>query len=218
MKNSKLFCIAFLLLEAVFYYLILTTQGKLLIWSEYAAIILCFLFALICFQKPLMILGLALTVCADFCLVICDPIEQLWGMVFFLGAQSMYAVFLHRQHPPKGLLTARIVLSVIAEVITVVILRQKVDALALISVLYYVNLLVNMVCAFSRFHRNKLLSFGFLLFILCDTVIGLQVAAGGYLPIPEGSFVHNLIFSGFHLSWFFYLPSQVMIAFSAGRK
>ena len=169
-------------------------------------------------QEKSSIGGLALTVCADFCLVICDPIQQLWGMVFFLGAQCLYAVLLHRQKLPRGLLMARIGLSVAAEVVSLVVLGENTDALALISVLYYANLIMNMVCAFVRFRDNRLLAIGFLLFILCDTVIGLQVAAGGYLPIPEGSFVHNLIFSGFHLSWFFYLPSQVLIALTGRKK
>lgn len=218
MKYYKLFCIAFLLMEVLLYYLIMTTHGKLLVWSEYISIIFCFLFALISFQKPLMILGLALTVCADFFLVICDPIEQLLGMVFFLGAQIFYAVFLHRQGISKNFLIARIAVSIAVEMVTMAILGQKVDPLALVSVLYYVNLIMNMVCAFSQYPREKHLPIGFLLFILCDTVIGLQVAAGSYLPILEGSFIYDLIFSGFHLSWFFYLPSQVLIAFSARRK
>lgn len=217
-KRRSVFLIAFLLLEVILYGLILTTSGKTLIWSEYISILLCFLFALVCFNKPLLISGLALTVCADFCLVICDPIQQLWGMVFFLGAQCLYAVLLHRQKLLRGLLMARIGLSVAAEVVSLVVLGENTDALALISVLYYANLIMNMVCAFVRFRDNRLLAIGFVLFILCDTVIGLQVGAGGYLPIPEGSFVHNLIFSGFHLSWFFYLPSQVLIALTGRKK
>lgn len=215
LKNNKrkILLTLFLMTEAVLYGLILTSGGKLLIWSEYISIILCFLFSLFCFQKPLLIGGLALTLCADFCLVICDPIQQLWGMVFFLGAQCLYAILLHRQRLPRGLLAARIGLSV-----AVAILGENVDALALVSMLYYVNLIMNMICAFVRFRNNRLLAVGFMLFILCDTVIGLQVAAGGYLPIAEGSWLHSLIFSGFHLSWFFYLPSQVLIALSGRKK
>lgn len=220
LKNNKrkILLTLFLMTEAVLYGLILTSGGKLLIWSEYISIILCFLFSLFCFQKPLLIGGLALTLCADFCLVICDPIQQLWGMVFFLGAQCLYAILLHRQRLPRGLLAARIGLSVAVEAVAVAILGENVDALALVSMLYYVNLIMNMICAFVRFRNNRLLAVGFMLFILCDTVIGLQVAAGGYLPIAEGSWLHSLIFSGFHLSWFFYLPSQVLIALSGRKK
>ena len=43
-------------------------------------------------------------------------------------------------------------------------------------------------------------------------VVGAIVAAGGYLPIAEGSALYSLLFSGFNLAWFFYLPSQVLLA------
>ena len=214
-KRNLAFLLGFLGLEAVLYWLILTTHGDTLIRAEYSAIILCFLFALISFREPLLIGGLAFTVLADYCLVVCDPIQQLWGMVFFLGAQTMYAVKLHRQGLHFGWLIARVVLMGIAGVAAVLVLGKNTDALALVSLAYYVNLILNMVCAFVRFRENRLLAIGFLLFILCDTVIGLQVAAGGYLPIAEGSWLHKIIFMPFHLSWFFYLPSQVLIALSA---
>lgn len=218
MKNQKSITTIFIMVEAVLYALIMTAGGKLLIWSEFISIILCFLFALFSFKYPLMIGGLAFTVCADFCLVMYQPIQQLWGMVFFLTAQIFYVVQLHRQKLPGSLLTARLILAIAVEIIAVLILGENTDTLALVSICYYVNLIMNMVCAFARFKHNRLLAFGFVLFILCDTVIGLQVASGGYLPIPDGSFVHDLIFSRFHLSWFFYLPSQVLIAISIRNK
>lgn len=217
-KKKLGYTVLFLAVEMILYGLILTTGGKTLIWSEFISIVLCFGFALLHFSKPLMIGGLALAVCADFCLVICDPIQQLWGMVFFLGAQTFYAVELHRQGLHKGFLLARLSLTAIVEIVAVLILGENTDPLALVSMCYYVNLIMNMVCAFAKFKNNRLLAIGFVLFILCDTVIGLQVAAGGYLPIPDGSLIHNIIFSGFHLSWFFYLPSQVLLALSVCNR
>ena len=218
MKRNSAYIVAFLAVELLLYGLILTTGGKLLVWSEFISIILCFLYALLSFKDQMMIGGLAFTMCADFCLVMSQPIQQLWGMVFFLIAQTFYAMLLHSQRLPKGLLTIRLILIVAVEIVAVLILGEKTDPLALVSMCYYVNLVMNMVCAFARFKHNRLLAFGFVLFILCDTVIGLQVAAGGYLTIPEGSVVYNIIFSGFHISWFFYLPSQVLLALSAGKK
>ena len=217
-KKNLLISTLFLLSEVILYGVILTSSGNLLIWSEFTAIVLCFLFALLRFTDPLVILGLSMTVCADFCLVVCDPIEQLWGMIFFLTAQTFYGVKLHSQGLHRGFLIARLALSLSVEAMTVLILGENTDALALVSMLYYTNLVMNMVCSFARFWENRLLAIGFVLFILCDTVIGLQVASGGYLPIPEGTFIHKLIFSSFHLSWFFYLPSQVLIALSARKK
>lgn len=209
----------FLVIEAILYYFILATGGPTLVVTSYLSIILCFLFSLQGIKyNPLIVAGLACTVGADFCLVVCDPIQRLWGMVFFLGAQILYAIHLHRKQPNKVMLLVRIALSIAAEIVTALILKDNLDALAMVSMAYYTNLIMNMVVAFTQWHRNKLLPIGFVLFILCDTIIGLQVASGGYLPIAEGSLLYNLIFSGFNTAWMFYLPSQVLIALCGAKK
>lgn len=203
----------FLIVEAILYYFILTTGGWTFTVTAYLSIVLCFLFALQGIRsKPFMVAGLACTVGADFCLVVCDPIQRLWGMVFFLGAQTLYAFYLHRNQKSRPLLLIRIFLTVVAALIAILVLKEKLDALALVSVCYYANLIMNMVAAFTQWRRNKLLPIAFVLFILCDTIIGLQVASTGYLPIAEGSVLYKLIFSGFNTAWMFYLPSQVLLA------
>ena len=74
------------------------------------------------------------------------------------------------------------------------------------------------VCSDPDHRGNLLVGSSYVSILLCDTVIGLQVAAGGYLPIGEGSLLHKIIFMDFFLSWFFYLPSQILIALSATRR
>ena len=216
-KSIPIIC--FLLLESILYYFILTAGGQTLVITSYLSIVLCFLFALQGIKKnPLVVGGLACTVGADFCLVVCDPIQRLWGMVFFLGAQALYAIHLHRKQPSKPVLLIRIVLTVGAALVAVFVLKENLDALAVVSVCYYANLIMNTVAAFTQWRKQKLLPIGFVLFILCDTIIGLQVAAGGYLPIAEGSWLYNLIFSGFNAAWMFYLPSQVLISLCCLQK
>ena len=216
---KKILTAVFLCIEAVLYYFVLTGSGMTFTVTAYTGIILCFAFALIMGirQDWLMVAGLACTVGADYCLVICDPIQQLWGMVFFLGAQIFYAISLYRKRKNNVLLGIRIGLSVIALVVAFVVLKENVDPLALISVCYYANLIMNMVTAFTQWDKCKLLPIGFVLFILCDTIIGLQVASGGYLPIPKDSALYSFLFSGFNTSWMFYLPSQVLIALSTHK-
>ena len=81
---------------------------------------------------------------------------------------------------------------------------------------------MNIIESFLDFKSNRLLPIGLILFVLCDTVIGLQVMSDMYLKINEASIIYKLIFSGFDLAWFFYLPSQVLISlntyFKGGRK
>lgn len=211
--------VAFLIVEAFLYGIILTSGGDLLVYSCFSSIVICFVHALIHVKQgdKLLIVGLACTVMADLCLVVWSPVQRLWGMVFFLAAQSLYAIRLHRQIRSNALLIIRISLTVIAMAVTVIVLKEATDALALVSLCYYANLIMNIVTAFADFRSNKLLSIGFVLFLLCDTVIGLQVACGGYLPIEDGSLLHQIIFMPFNLAWFFYLPSQVLISLSAKK-
>ena len=216
--KRRVFTGIFLLLEAVLYYLILTTGGKLLVVSSYLSILLCFCFALVNWGDKFIIAGLACTCMADLFLVVWQPQQQLWGMVWFLCAQCLYAVRLQQLSHSKILGIVRVALTGIGALVTVIVLRDKTDALAVISVCYYANLIMNIVQSMSIFKKVPLLAIGFVLFLLCDTVIGLQVAAGGYLPISEGSLLHRIIFMDFFLSWFFYLPSQVLIALSARKK
>ena len=212
--------VLFLIVELILYSLILTTGGNMLVWSSYISIIVCFLYAVIHIKKSnlCIVLGLLFTVFADFCLVVCNPIQRLWGMVFFMLAQISYAILLHRQNSHKVLLIVRVALTILIELVALMILGENTDVLALVSMAYYVNLIMNLICAFCQFRTNKLLAIGFLCFLLCDTVIGLQVAAGAYLPIAEGSAIYKLIFMDFNLAWFFYLPSQIMIALTAHLK
>ena len=219
MKTLKrLYTPAFLLLQGFLYYLILTTGGDTLVWSSFGAIVLCFLYALIGGGKPLLIAGLACTVGADYFLVVCGAQDKLAGMVCFLAVQSLYAIYLHRQDFSKNWLWVRLGSIVAATLVTMAVLQGQTDALALVSLWYYANLILNTIMAFAKFWRFPRLAIGFLLFILCDTVIGLQVAAQGYLPIPEGSLLHQIIFMSFNLAWFFYLPSQVLIALSSKKN
>lgn len=210
----------FLIVQAILYYLILTAGGKLLVVASYSAIVLCFAYAALHAETGnLWILGgLACTAIADFFLVVCSPIQQLWGMVAFLGTQTFYAIFLHRQNKNRRLLYLRLGMTVLAAVIALLVLGRKTDALAVISVCYYVNLLINILLAFLRYRRNRIFAIALVLFLLCDTVIGLQAAAGVYLPIGKDTLLYRIIFVPFNLAWLFYLPSQVLIALFSRKK
>ena len=219
-KNKPIITCLFLLLELIAYYFILTAGGDLLVYSSFGAIAVCFLHVLAHINTcdKWILGGLACTVGADFCLVICTPIQQLWGMLFFLTAQSLYAARLHLADRRRPLLWVRLGLIAIALSVTVLVLQENTDALALVSLCYYANLIFNIVMTFLQFKSDKLFPIALVLFLLCDTVIGLQVACGGYLPITEGSLLYRIIFMPFNLSWFFYLPSQVLISLRGAKR
>lgn len=217
-KKKTGLTIAFLLVQALLYWLILTSGGEVLRWSEFGAIVLCAAFALYHskYGNKWLVAGLVCTVMADFWLVAWKPQQQFWGMVFFLAAQICYAVAIHRSKSSRKLLWARIGLVAVAELVVVLVLGSKTDLLALVSLAYYVMLILNMLGAYST--GKWMFGLALTMFLVCDTVIGLQVAAGGYLPIPEGSILHQIISTSFNLAWLFYLPSQVFIALNAKRR
>ena len=219
-KADRVLLCAFLALEAVLYACILLTDGDFLRATSYLSIVLCFVYALLHLRRDnaLVVGGLLCTVGADFCLVVCSPIQQLYGMLFFLVAQTLYAVWLYRRDRNRPLLLVRAVLIVLVEGVAVWVLGDALDALAVVSVCYYVNLVVNILAAFWQRKRERVLPIALCLFLLCDTVIGLQVAAGGYLPIAEDSLLYRILFMDFNLSWFFYLPSQVLIALCGSKR
>lgn len=212
--------LGFLLLEMALYGLILTSGGYTLVISSYASIVLCFVYSLTHIEREnwLIPAGLFCTAGADFFLVVCSPIRQLEGMLCFLAAQGLYALWLHRHGGGKGLLFLRLAAMLCALAGVLLVLGKNTDALALVSLCYYANLIVNLAVSFTKFRERRLLSIAFVLFLLCDTVIGLQMANGVYLSIPEGSVIDKILCVDFNLAWFFYLPSQVMIALSSKRK
>ncbi len=213
-KNQWLTAV-FLLTEAALYTLILT--GQWAVSARFAAIVLCVGFVLLHLRQAnyYILGGLVFTLCADWFLVVQRPQEKLTAMCFFLGAQTAYALLLHRRVRSRRLLWARVLTVVAVEAVTVLVLRGKTDTLAMVSMAYYGTLALNIAHAFKGYKKEPMLAWALVLFFLCDTVVGLQVAAESYLALP--TWLYNAVFCGFALDWLFYLPSQVMIAL-CGKK
>lgn len=218
--NKKICSALFLFVEAILYILLLSIGGTVRVVASYGAIVLCFIYALLNVSKKnaVVVSGHACTLVADFFLVVLAPAQRLSGMIFFLFAQLLYARKLHLDSQNKVILIVRFIMSLVAVVSAFIILKDKSDALSVVSVVYYVNLLVNIIEASICFKKDQLFAIGLVFFLLCDTVVGLQAAAGVYLPISEESLIYKIIFMDFFLSWFFYLPSQVLIAMSTNQK
>ena len=195
--------------------------GRTGVALSYAAIILACLFCLVWMEptRPYLLTQAALlcTVCADYFLVWCEPQIKLPAMIFFLVAQLLYATRLwdseNRPSYRRWHVPTRMLLSVAILAVTPAVLQASTDALALVSMVYYVNLILNLLFSFLQFRKQPLLSVGFLLFLLCDTVIGLNML-DAYLPISRESLLYAVIDPGFNLAWAFYLPSQTLLAIS----
>ena len=164
--------------------------------------------------------ALLLTVCADVFLVLLFPQNKLAGMILFLFVQIAYGFKMFLQDKTKTgkvvHLSTRVGLVILAVTLTIVVLGEKADAVSVISMAYYANLLLNIVLAFMR--KNFVFAVGLVCFALCDALIGLQVLSEVVISFPEGSFIYALLHPPFNLVWAFYLPSQTLIALSLLRK
>lgn len=113
--------------------------------------------------------ALLCTVGADFLLVVCNPPVRLPAMLFFSAVQLFYAARLYIEEEPArrhAHLVCRAVASVVAVTATMLALKENTDALAVVSIFYYAQLLLNIVLAFLRFRRMPLLAVGFLPFAI----------------------------------------------------
>ena len=223
-KNKKLLVILsaiFLTAEAVLGILLQTAQNKIPINLRYTAVVLACLFFILFAEKSLPFLftmvALVCTVGADYFLVYCAEMQQLPAMLFFSVTQIAYFLRLYFEdnNITRRLihLICRGVFSAVAIGATLLVLGADTDAVAVVSMFYYANLILNIIFAFIAFKKSWAFAIGLLLFVLCDTVIGLSLI-NTYLPIAEGSFIYKLIYPGFDLAWAFYLPSQALLSIS----
>lgn len=224
LKNKKIIipaCILFICIEAVLGYLIQKGSHELVYARQYFSVILAALFCLLSAEKSKSYiftqLALFATVGADYFLVHLKAQDKLSGMLCFAIVQIFYFLRLISEDENKKRRTVHIILraslSLVAICITLLVLNKKADALAIVSVFYYANLILNTVFAFISYKRSPLLAIGLLCFLLCDTVIGFE-NIGPYLQIPADSFIHKLLNPGFDPAWAFYVPSQALLSMS----
>lgn len=226
-KKVKLFstCI-FIAIEIVLWILVLSTSGEINRYLSFSSILLAFMFSLLFVgiktKKYLTQFALMFTVVADIFLVLISPRNQVVAMTSFAVVQMFYFVRILFETKSKKInivnVVVRLILIIAIEILTLIILKEKIDYLSMISMFYYVNLILNVVFAFINFKKSPLLAFGLLFFLLCDTFVGLQCAVGTYFSMSQDLWLYKLIFADFNFVWFFYIPSQTLLAISSTKK
>ena len=215
------FCAA----EATLGILLQILHGDAVIWTSFGAVVLACLFCTRSFQKTavyaLTQLALVCTVCADFFLLVHPEQPQFTAMLFFSVTQLSYfaRIYLEDTSKKRRLVHAvlRLALPLLALLLTLLVLGGGADRVALISMFYFANLLLNVVFAFLVGKRPTPLAIGLTLFALCDVFVGLSLL-DGYLPVAEGSLLDHLAHPGFNLAWVFYVPAQTLLALSLHKK
>ena len=226
MLNNKKYkipvAIAFSIIQAILFFLVQATSGKACIAVSYTVVVLCCLFALLYMEKSkdyiFTQIALICTIMADLFLVVIVPMKQLPAMIFFSGTQICYFLRLYfnsKSEKEKRIhLIIRTVASVVALILTVIVLKQKTDAVSLISMFYYANLIINIVFAFVQYKKSRLFAIGLVLFLGCDTLVGINALLTQYITSPNAQAICTAIFGSLNWAWIFYVPSQALLALS----
>ncbi|MBE6619079.1 MAG: hypothetical protein E7626_04780 [Ruminococcaceae bacterium] len=189
---------------------------------SYSAIVLAFVFSLVNLNKSrewlLTALALLCTLFADYFLVLLGGEEKLIAMCFFSVTQICYFLRIYLAHKEKKIrivhLILRAVLIAVSVAVTFTVLKDKTDALSIISIVYYANLILNVIFAFAQFKISPLFATGLLLFAFCDAFVGLSVLEDLYIDIGVSSLIRRINPLELNLAWIFYVPSQTLIALS----
>lgn len=210
----------FIFLELILGIFVQTTSGILNTIVSYLAIFLSFIYSLMIYLKnksnTYITLGLLFTLFADIFLVILNPIKQLPAMICFNITQIMYSIRIFKDQNKKEQIIHLIIKSticIISIILTIFVLKEKTDLLSIVSIIYYANLITNIIFSFIKENKNLLFSIGLILFACCDAIIGLSVLSDAYLNI-NNAFINFLLHPGFNLAWLFYVPSQTLLALS----
>ena len=200
-------CRLFLTAEALLYALFLAldfTHVANSIPVKYTSVVFCLLVSLSAARTVdgrLTTLALAFTAGADWFLLVLDHCYVL-GVSLFCVVQVLY--FLRLVHW-RGQVCPPLLVVRLAPLVTFFLIRDTLDALAL---LYFTNLVCNVLEAvriLPRSNRQRLFVAGLTLFACCDICVG--------------AFHLGLLtdFTRYGM-WLFYLPSQVLLTLSAQPK
>lgn len=202
--------VVFLVIEIAIYLAFLSLdllgQGSKTIWLKYTGILLCLAFAAFCSLRggsPLVAPALLFTAAADWFLLIRND-HLLLGVALFLCVQGLYFLHLYRAGARHKLLWLRVALAVVLTLLPLGIPNMA-TTLNLLAMFYFSQLLSNTVLAWTLPSMRRF-ALGLTLFVGCDICVGL------FNAIPLSPMLFSAVSIGM---WFFYLPSQVLIALSA---
>ena len=231
LTKNKTFLITYLsdfcVIQAVLGYFVQTTASTACGIISLSIIVLSFATVIIFYKQSILnlltVIALCFTLIADFFLSNLIQFENIkvFAMLSFSATQLCYFFRLYQNQKytreKRILLILRSFLVIVVLVVTIIVLKEKVNALALISMFYFTNLLLNVIYSIIQIKIAPLFAAGLFLFALCDVCVGFFMMPD-FLPIPEGSFIDVINKTPLNLPWVFYTPSQTLIAVDIAIK
>ena len=217
----KCSAIALVVFEALLFPIIQLTPWHVSKIASYTAIALVAIFTLITVRGEnkdhLIRIGIAFTLVADYFLVLSNDAD-LEGVIAFIAVQMCYFAYLFTKERGRAVritnACSRVLLVAFLVIAAIIILGTDVDALSIVSVIYYANLVANVLFAFLLGREERLFAIGLLLFSMCDLCIGLETLFDSYLDSKALDFFYGKYLN---LPWIFYQPSQTLIALHTAK-
>ena len=190
-------------------------------YLAYACPCLCFLFSLLFIRKDtkklFLTLALAVTVAADYFLLLSAPTENnnFIGVCIFCGVQFVYFVYTLFLNQSIGTrifnIATRVALCLVAYFVLPMYLTL--GTIELIALMYIINFFVSLLVMFVHIKTEWLTLLGYFVFFVSDIFVGLQNGGAAMIGItgPFLEFVQN-----FDIAFYTYIPSQLIIAISSG--
>lgn len=220
-KIKYVFFALFIAIEICLLYIIVFSSLNGIKYYCFVSILLCLVFTLVFsiydIDGILTIMALLFTVISDIFLVLVEPRIQWIAMTTFSAVQILYFARLLLNVKKKYIkwhLLVRGITVFVVEIITVIVLKEKIDYVSLISMFYFANIICNLILSLLQIKVNPVFAVGLALFVCCDLLIGLNSAMGVYINVSPDSFIYKLANPSINLAWLFYIPSQVLIAIS----
>lgn len=187
------------------------------VWLKYGGILLCLLYCvyMLCRRREWLITAaMLMTSAADLFLLVLDS-HYLAGIGCFIVVQALYMYRIYRISG-RLFLPLRLTAVFALPAAAVIILGEaQQQILTIAAAVYFSGLLVNMAAAWriaAERRSSGLICFalGLTLFMGCDICVGLYNSG---LPLASGLYAFAAVGM-----WAFYLPSQALIAASAGLE
>lgn len=164
-------------------------------------------------------IALFFTVLADVFLVLLDGFYSL-ALCFFLIAQTSYMtrMLISGEKKDKTIQLLSQGSVVVLMVLVAVSLFKKDTVIDIVLAAGYFALLVsNIFFAFRKSKTFPLFWLGLVLFCFCDIFVGLAVL-GRYTTLNPDSLIYKINHIPFNFIWFFYTPSQTILALTIINK
>lgn len=216
------------IIELILYIRILIIDGEIASrYFCYASVAFAFAFSLFGIMKKeehLEIGALTFTLLADTCLVLLRPqtdILRLFGLIFFNITQILHMLYINKSLSKVEKRNSYIIRGILASILLIaciLVLRNNVDIVSLLTMVYFSNLVCNIISAIKKYKTNKIYLFGLLFFVGCDIFVGMQDLFYSYITISYTSFLYKFFNPPFDAIWFFYVPSQTLLAINVINK